>query len=475
MSELFTNPVTAPLTIPAGTTISVTADPTQYEGLRAIDLSARPGETEPSLVNHGDVEITAVGNSGIAVVYIENFSPVLHAVVENDGVMMASAPGDRFYPGFAHGFWANSWSPDFINTGTVKILGGYSAIAVESWDSRFHVDNSGLIVAQGGSSAFGIYAANGGVVSNNGTISITSGDGTQAIGVSFPNGHGEVDNTGTISASDPNLSTPYAYGVALFPGGSNVVINHGTISGDYAIYETSSFNAPQLAGAHIENYAQMSGDVQLAQDPDTILNSGVMSGAISLGAGNDTYNGSAGTVTGLVSGNDGDDVLVGGAAADSLQGNAGNDTENGGAGDDIVVGGKDNDSQTGDAGNDIVWGNLGNDTLDGGAGNDQVRGGQGDDSISGGAGNDFISGDRGNDTESGGPGADIFHGSQDAGIDKVLDFNLAEGDRVQLDPGTTYTVTQVGADTVIDMGGANQMILVGVQMSTLTGAWIFEG
>jgi len=60
----------------------------------------------------------------------------------------------------------------------------------------------------------------------------------------------------------------------------------------------------------------------------------------------------------------------------------------------------------------------------------------------------------------------------------VLDFNLAEGDRVMLDPGTTFTLHQVGADTVIDMGpsasGApNQMILVGVQMSTLTGNWIF--
>jgi len=46
---------------------------------------------------------------------------------------------------------------------------------------------------------------------------------------------------------------------------------------------------------------------------------------------------------------------------------------------------------------------------------------------------------------------------------------------VQLDPGTTYAVAQVGADTVITLGGsaANQVILVGVQMSTLTGSWIF--
>jgi hypothetical protein len=57
----------------------------------------------------------------------------------------------------------------------------------------------------------------------------------------------------------------------------------------------------------------------------------------------------------------------------------------------------------------------------------------------------------------------------------VLDFHLSEGDRVFLDPGTTYTVSQVGADTVIDMGGGNQMVLVGVQSATLTSGWVFFG
>src|SRR6185503_1938340 len=112
---------------------------------------------------------------------------------------------------------------------------------------------------------------------------------------------------------------------------------------------------------------------------------------------------------------------------------------------------------------------------DGGDGNDQVRGGQGDDSISGGAGGDYISGDRGNDTETGGAGADIFHSFSGAGIDRVLDFHLGEGDRVMLDPGTAFTVSQVGADTVVDMGNGDQLILVGVQMSTLTPGWIFTG
>ena len=41
------------------------------------------------------------------------------------------------------------------------------------------------------------------------------------------------------------------------------------------------------------------------------------------------------------------------------------------------------------------------------------------------------------------------------------------------DPPKRRLRTQVGADTVINMGGGDQMILVGIQMSTLTGAWIF--
>ena len=173
-------------------------------------------------------------------------------------------------------------------------------------------------------------------------------------------------------------------------------------------------------------------------------------------------------------GDAGNDTITGGSGFDDINGNTGDDSAAGGTGDDWVVGGKDNDVLHGDAGSDIVWGNLGHDTLTGGDGNDQVRGGQDDDVLDAGAGDDFVSGDRGNDTLAGGAGADLFHGSQDAGIDRVLDFNISEGDRVMLDPGTSYTLSQVGADTVVDMGLGHRMILVSVQLSTLAAGWIFE-
>ena len=130
------------------------------------------------------------------------------------------------------------------------------------------------------------------------------------------------------------------------------------------------------------------------------------------------------------------------------------------------------DTLVGDAANNVLRGYGGADMLSGGNGLDRFIGGAGIDRLIGGAGDDFLSGDRGDDTVTGGAGADIFHGSQDAGIDRVMDFNFAQGDRVLLDSGTIYTLRQVGADAVIDMGGGHQMILVGVQAAALPVGWI---
>jgi serralysin len=80
------------------------------------------------------------------------------------------------------------------------------------------------------------------------------------------------------------------------------------------------------------------------------------------------------------------------------------------------------------------------------------------------------------DSLTGGLGAEIYHASSDAGIERILDFSRAQGDRIMLDPGTSYSVHQSGADTVIDLsGGVSQMILVGVSASTLQGDWIYLG
>lgn len=186
----------------------------------------------------------------------------------------------------------------------------------------------------------------------------------------------------------------------------------------------------------------------------------------------------------LIEGNDGDDFLRGdigddeiwgGDGFDDAHGNIGNDTVHGGLGGDWVVGGQNDDQLFGDEGHDVVYGNLGADTAEGGAGNDWVRGGQGADMLRGGDGDDFMAGDRGDDTLVGGAGADRFHSFAEAGLDRIEDFNRAEGDHLNLVAGTTYTLTQSGADVLLSMSGGGQVMLVGVQLSSLSGDWITVG
>lgn len=229
--------------------------------------------------------------------------------------------------------------------------------------------------------------------------------------------------------------------------------------------------------------------------------------------GADTLSGLAGRDT--LQGNAGDDFLNGNQDNDFLQGNGGADTLHGGQGDDIVRGGQDDDRVLGDLGNDTLFGDLGRDVVNGGDGDDVLWGGQGanpdtadgGDTLSGEAGNDFVNGNGGDDVIDGGVGADTLHGGRgddvvfggdgddvifgnfgddtlsggagadqfhlnSGGRDVITDFNLAQGDRIFLEAGATYTLTQQGADTVIAWS-QGQAILTNVQLTGLTGDWIF--
>jgi len=267
-----------------------------------------------------------------------------------------------------------------------------------------------------------------------------------------------------------SVEAQIAFWTARFPGFGSFISNFLSQSSTYT-WRNNVAISPETT---IENViGGVGADTIIGNAAANSLAGGDGADSIAAGAGADTVTGGAGGAAGnYLRGDDGDDVLTGGADFDDINGNMGNDTVSTGAGADFCVGGKDNDLLFGDDGADFTYGNLGNDTCFGGAGDDIVRGGQGNDTLSGGAGADFVSGDRGDDTMVGGTGADSFHSSNEAGIDRVLDFNLAEGDRVQLDPGTTFSVSQVGADTIITVTGG-QVILVGVSMSSLLPTSIF--
>jgi Ca2+-binding RTX toxin-like protein len=67
-----------------------------------------------------------------------------------------------------------------------------------------------------------------------------------------------------------------------------------------------------------------------------------------------------------------------------------------------------------------------------GGGDDTIYGGDGNDFIFGQEGDDHIYGGAGNDTLYGGSGADTFHYTGNDGHDTIKDFNIAEGDVLDL-------------------------------------------
>ena len=94
--------------------------------------------------------------------------------------------------------------------------------------------------------------------------------------------------------------------------------------------------------------------------------------------------------------------------------------------------------------NQTLQGGNGRDLLSGGDGDDTLVGRGGRDRLLGFGGNDTLIGGKGSDTLTGGAGADrfvcsgrtqqaAFSQSQLANLDRILDFNPVEGDRIQLD------------------------------------------
>ena len=130
--------------------------------------------------------------------------------------------------------------------------------------------------------------------------------------------------------------------------------------------------------------------------------------------------------------------LTGSNAIDGYGNNLDNMITGNGAS-NILRGGLGNDTLVGNGGDDFLYGEDGLDNLDGGAGNDLLDGGAGADTLSGKAGNDILKGGVGKDTLTGGTEADTFIFDRGdttlntASYDRITDFKIAEGDRIDLE------------------------------------------
>lgn len=185
-------------------------------------------------------------------------------------------------------------------------------------------------------------------------------------------------------------------------------------------------------------------------------------------------------------GGSGDDVISGGAGADTIRGGSGNDVINAGNGSDTVYGGSGDDIIDDDGGNslshDTFYGGTGDDHLEGGSGDDTLHGGldrdtllgqQGNDRLFGESGNDLLDGGAGVDQLTGGSGADTFrfrsdslgNPSQIGNPDRILDFNAAQGDIIDLSLIDSDTSLSGFQDALFETDGP----------SNAAGAYWFEG
>lgn len=152
----------------------------------------------------------------------------------------------------------------------------------------------------------------------------------------------------------------------------------------------------------------------------------------------------------------GTQYLFGGSGADAIRGGGGDDWAYGDRGDDDVAGGAGFDRVFGGSGRDYVRGNNDNDVLYGGSGIDQLYGGNGDDVMYGGAGIDRLYGGAGRDSF-------VADGNYTQGVDRVMDFNFVEGDRIDL-------TADLGHVNVEDLVGYGYLRTVAVEVNGQTFA-----
>ncbi|BBU56257.1 hypothetical protein KU6B_25220 [Mameliella alba] len=365
-----------------------------------------------------------------------------------------------------YGIYSSSEFGSILNTGS--ITGDTIGIYHNASSGEFRIQNTGDVISNGSAvrGSTGDEFVNSGLLQGEVGIMVLSSSSTagtrihnSATGVIDGEVFGIIIDDGTESAvvvnhgaiSGVTGAVRFATGVSY----ESLLVNSGSIVGDVVgnlgvdrIHNSGLIDGVLglNAGADLVVNGGIITEVDLGDDADMLRNlgSGVVSGTVDAGAGNDTLIGGTGndsfiggTGNDLLVGHGGDDTLDGGSDADTLMGGAGDDSllggseadvVNGGSGDDTLLGGQGADALVGQDGADDLDGGEGADTLDGGSGNDILEGGDGNDILRGRAGEDELAGGAGRDFLTGGEGADQFvfraavNTAPGATRDQILDF-----------------------------------------------------
>jgi hypothetical protein len=223
---------------------------------------------------------------------------------------------------------------------------------------------------------------------------------------------------------------------------------------------------------------------------------GDIAGALRFGDGDDEISlgeverGGGGTVDGPILAGGGDDTISTGTAeiGGFIALGAGHDTLDAlDSTSDLTVFGKNGADriETGD-GDDRIFAGSGDDRVFSGDGRDVVSGGSGDDAIDAGAGDDVLKGDAGDDQlfaaagfdiVTGGAGADTFFFGPTSDLDVILDFDITEGDVIDLSlfglfasGAEAYEAgMDVDGDAFWDLGDGRTLTLVDTDYGSLSG------
>jgi hypothetical protein len=120
--------------------------------------------------------------------------------------------------------------------------------------------------------------------------------------------------------------------------GKSVLVNSGSIRADWTVVAHSGNedfilrNSGEIVGGY-DASAFTSADASR----DTVINTGIMIGYVSLGSGDDIFDSRAGALDGIIYAGEGDDQLLFGSGDNRLSGGFGNDRLQGGGGRDAFI------------------------------------------------------------------------------------------------------------------------------------------
>ncbi|MHA6346413.1 calcium-binding protein [Roseivivax sp. CAU 1761] len=411
----------------------------------AINLSGGNMSFNNVIRNQGNASDTTVKSVGFGHdIFFDNASTVANKIAGNDGqdILIMRAGHDKAHGDDQADLLMGGLGSDSMegNRGNDVLIGDEHYADKASGTHEDHLSGGwGDDIADGG-------AGNDVVQGNYGEDTLYGGVGADTVDGGF--GDDVIFGDGKISFSE------FSAWIDRLPDAAT-----GDRGGLYAwADDTTGQNPVEIRPGEVEIRYTFGSDVESA-----LYNFD----AVATGNGND-----------FLFGGFGNDTIYGGGGDDDLRGGSGDDSLEGGDGKDTLYGGSGNDTLNGGDLRDEIYGGRGNDQIDGGAGWDlMLDGGDGNDIIRSGAGRDFIKGGNGADTLYGGVHDDVFIFDANDGRDVIHDFGRNDNpaddvDVLRFEGLAASDITRnevVGADTIIEYGRFNQIVLDGY-----TGAVTFE-